>query len=106
MSEKGQDGSERFHEIVNEWHEANVRLANKKIDLIEARRELKGAEADVYQDKTPKELGANEAARKASIFIITYPQIEAMDVIQYDIYRLEVQVDYLKALVNYETGRR
>jgi len=39
MSEKGQDGSERFHEIVNEWHEANVRLANKKIDLIEARRE-------------------------------------------------------------------
>jgi len=22
MSEKGQDGSERFHEIVNEWHEA------------------------------------------------------------------------------------
>lgn len=89
-----------------EWLHLNTRLAARKVALLGAKRELKGAEADVYQEKTPKELGANEAARKASLFIITYPYIEAVDLIQADIYRLEVQVDYFKALVNYETGRR
>ena len=98
---KGQDATERFYDTVRDWHDENKKLANKKIDLIIAKRDLKSAEADVYQEKTPKELGANEAARKAAMFIITYPQIAAIDIIQFDVYRLEVSVDYHKAMVNY-----
>ena len=99
-----QDMTEKFYEAMQEWFDESAKLANRKIDLMEAKRELRGAEDNIYETKTPKELGANEAARKAAIFIITYPQIKDVDTIQFDIYRLEVEVNYLKAIVNYQTA--
>jgi len=87
-----------FVEIANVWKEARLQLAEKKVALIEATHDLKGTESDAWAQEGGIP-GKNEAARKAALFIITYPGIEMVNKLKAEIVLLEVEVDYQKALM-------
>lgn len=87
-----------FAKIATTWKKARIELAKNRIALIEAAHDLKGAEADAWAQEGGIP-GKNEAARRAALFLITYPEIETVNKLKAEIIMVEVEVDYRKALM-------
>lgn len=86
-----------FNELVNNWNNIEKKLVVSRLDLMEAKYNLKCVEAEAT--KVGDVTGNNERERKAALFIITMPEINKVDMAQAVVWELEVEASYRKALM-------
>lgn len=90
---------EQFTDLCDRWHDTAIQLSTAYNEFRLCKHKLELAKAEAWEDKQVG--GSNDMQRKASLYIIVEPFQESLITAEEAVMRLEVETQYLKAMVEF-----